>query len=480
MSTDPKSLPPSTKFVGTFDVRNAAKRGKEISCFQIDADGKISVGAKDQFRVFSSPQLPIDLNVGFDQFVPKKDQTAIDPILETIEKSNIDLKPVHFVSFRNNFNKIMETPYSRNEWSIDIEKKENTIFFHIVQKPDSTEPQQQKFSYYGYPLYVCTDTNNSKSVDPNVQFCSLVSLNMSEHKILLAAEIDCYRSSTKRKMEVPDATDGATTSSTTSQDGGAKTGDTLSRLLFLTSSRTDPPEKIISQSSYIELKTSKTIDSEKVNHTFLRYKLLKFWIQSHLAGVPNIFCGFRDDEGMVRSVRDIQVEDIPNQVRGKWNPAECVAFTYGLLTWLRGQVKEGRGYTLTFSEPYREPTGSCLGRAEATASKWTQHKFDRARSSMHSILKRQRSFKRVSFSEQLTTDAISLPNQYSFGQTRRRRTQTVTGEPMFSLYTDSQLKRYQSMCTWFIIACLIMAALSAGAELGISTTHTSRSLAILS
>ncbi|PRP78525.1 hypothetical protein PROFUN_13582 [Planoprotostelium fungivorum] len=108
------------------------------------------------------------------------------------------------------------------------------------------------------------------------------------------------------------------------------------------------------------------------------------------------------------------------------------------------------------------------------------HKVDRTRSSMHSILKRQRSFKRVSFSEELTTDVVSLPNQYSFGQTMRKsQTQIVTGEPMFSLYTDSQLKQYQSMCTWFIIACLIVAALSAGAEWGIATTHTSRSLAIL-
>jgi hypothetical protein len=29
---------------------------------------------------------------------------------------------------------------------------------------------------------------------------------------------------------------------------------------------------------------------------------MKFWVQSYLLGVPEIICGFRDDDGVVRKV----------------------------------------------------------------------------------------------------------------------------------------------------------------------------------
>lgn len=46
------------------------------------------------------------------------------------------------------------------------------------------------------------------------------------------------------------------------------------------------------------MKTSKMIMTERDRFSFERYKLIKFWSQSYLAGVPRVVVGFRDEEGI--------------------------------------------------------------------------------------------------------------------------------------------------------------------------------------
>jgi len=325
-------LPQGCTFKSRLNVREAKNgqvpstmRPKEVGCYHIDSKGDITVGSKQNFRKFHQPSLPFDLNAGIESFVPKKDDTSLRPILHTADTLQIKREKYDFISFRNNFNKIMETPYSRDNWAIRVVKEKGTIYFHIIQKPDRDDAQSKMFSYYGYKFEEgCTEIGTPEGgVDPNVQFCSLVELQIGEaNNILLGAEIDCYLpTGQKRKLQEENPT--------RSQDSA-------------------------DQSKYIEIKTSRIIDSDRTNHSFLRYKLLKFWIQSHLAGVPSIFCGFRDDSGFVRKTQEIRVEDIPGNAAGKWHPADCVAFTQALLEWVKRQVVEGEEYVLSFSDPYRD------------------------------------------------------------------------------------------------------------------------------
>ncbi len=71
---------------------------------------------------------------------------------------------------------------------------------------------------------------------------------------------------------------------------------------------------------YIELKTTKhfTEDNARAVSTWQRIKLLKFWIQSHLAGVPQIMCGLRDDQGLVQELRQLNTAEIPSLAAGQW------------------------------------------------------------------------------------------------------------------------------------------------------------------
>ena len=78
----------------------------------------------------------------------------------------------------------------------------------------------------------------------------------------------------------------------------------------------------------MELKTSRMIEHPRQQDTFHRHKLLKFWIQSFLGGVPHICCGFRDDAGLVHELRMLKTLEIPRMVRSKanmWDPGTCRA-----------------------------------------------------------------------------------------------------------------------------------------------------------
>ena len=42
---------------------------------------------------------------------------------------------------------------------------------------------------------------------------------------------------------------------------------------------------------------------------------MKWWAQSFLVGVPRIVCGFRDDEGIVRSLQTFRTSEIPRETQ---------------------------------------------------------------------------------------------------------------------------------------------------------------------
>ena len=80
---------------------------------------------------------------------------------------------------------------------------------------------------------------------------------------------------------------------------------------------------------WVELKTSAEIRSDKDEDNFHR-KLMKFWIQSFLLGVPKIVVGFRDHNGVLARIEEMETEKIPDVVSGRerasWNANMCVNF----------------------------------------------------------------------------------------------------------------------------------------------------------
>ena len=86
--------------------------------------------------------------------------------------------------------------------------------------------------------------------------------------------------------------------------------------------------------NWVELKTSAEISNDK---DMLKYerKLLKFWVQSFLLGVPKIIVGFRSQHGVLQRLEELETKNIPGMVKrqgkGTWDGNLCIKFTAAFL-----------------------------------------------------------------------------------------------------------------------------------------------------
>lgn len=86
--------------------------------------------------------------------------------------------------------------------------------------------------------------------------------------------------------------------------------------------------------NWVELKTSVEIRDDRSMQNFER-KLMKFWIQSFLLGVPKIIVGFRSQKGILTKIEEIKTESIPVTAAQRgvktWNANMCINFASGFL-----------------------------------------------------------------------------------------------------------------------------------------------------
>jgi hypothetical protein len=84
----------------------------------------------------------------------------------------------------------------------------------------------------------------------------------------------------------------------------------------------------------VELKTSAEIRGPGDLEAFHR-KLMKYWIQSFLLGVPKIIVGFRTRDGVLVDIQEIETHKIPETVNSgpnpSWNADMCVNFAAAFL-----------------------------------------------------------------------------------------------------------------------------------------------------
>ena len=94
------------------------------------------------------------------------------------------------------------------------------------------------------------------------------------------------------------------------------------------------PEDKNSPINWVELKTTAEIESDRDLIKFER-KLMKFWIQSFLLGVPKIIVGYRTRDGILERIEELETQTIPDRVkdRGKhsWDGNICINFAAAFL-----------------------------------------------------------------------------------------------------------------------------------------------------
>ncbi|GAB6029280.1 Dom-3 Z [Chamberlinius hualienensis] len=210
-----------------------------------------------------------------------------------------------FVCYRGLLTILACSPYEHREgWIICATKFRGTIYLCAFNTPEVAKNKRQMTNkdklacYWGrkFEHYVTSDSPNGQTrekeiVNENEEFCIACETKLKENRILYGAEIDCI----------------------------------------------DPTQKIIPNqtSHYIELKTNREIAFERQDRNFRRYKLLKWWAQSFLVGIPKLVVGFRDDDGIVSEVANFEVKALPRMAEGLWNPCICFHFVNEFLNYVK-------------------------------------------------------------------------------------------------------------------------------------------------
>ncbi|KAM3863889.1 decapping and exoribonuclease protein-like [Diretmus argenteus] len=324
------------------------KQPVEVGSFSLDSERRFFNDAR-QMRYFVEPDRKpnFDLRDGYkDRFI-KRDDTVkekLDHILRWIlaNKSKLQSKvttasspcalDVDFVTWRGHLTKLLTTPYETREgWLLAVTRFRGTLYISEVEteaarrENENRTEKHEEMMYWGYKFeqYACADDIHSFPdprgvVNTNEAFCTVVQTRLAEHRLLFSGEVDC---------------------------------------------RDKDPKAPAPPASYIELKTSAEICTPKQRSNFHRFKLLKWWAQSFLPGVPRIVAGFRDHEGVVVAVETFHISKISHLIKNEyncWKPTVCMNFCCDFLSFVKSVVREDNPSVvyLFSSEPQRDVTYS--------------------------------------------------------------------------------------------------------------------------
>ncbi|KAL8918801.1 MAG: hypothetical protein Q9208_007139 [Pyrenodesmia sp. 3 TL-2023] len=135
-------------------------------------------------------------------------------------------------------------------------------------------------------------------VNNKAQYCSVAKTGIGKTRLILGGEVDARKSSFLLSLHP-------------SQPSLSRVQDPLRRLplpsslISATVWDTKPSPPSSNPINWVELKTAATPLSDRDIIKYER-KLLKFWIQSFLLGVPKIIVGFRSKEGILQSLEELE------------------------------------------------------------------------------------------------------------------------------------------------------------------------------
>ncbi|CAI9095567.1 OLC1v1031552C3 [Oldenlandia corymbosa var. corymbosa] len=176
----------------------------ELACYSRAEGGEVFFDDRSLrlFKRLISQDVGFDLNEGFDTFTPKKDlgSEGFGDLLDCIRSKNIALQNMHFVTYRNNLNKILATAYIRHEpWEMGVHKRNGVVYLDVHKLPERPQSEKERRScYWGYCFESLATEDPTRGdgdpihhVDANVEYCSVIKTKLGAHRILMGAEMDC-------------------------------------------------------------------------------------------------------------------------------------------------------------------------------------------------------------------------------------------------------------------------------------------------
>ncbi|KAK4152632.1 RAI1 like PD-XK nuclease-domain-containing protein [Chaetomidium leptoderma] len=274
------------------------KRPKEFACFSYDKDHKFHLD-DSSLKWYYPPDIGADLENGYESFIKHDDRVDehLDSLLKTItnhEQQTGEAIDAHIVTWRGMLTKIMATPFDNDAFEMNATLYRTNLLAGYKFETLSTIPRP-----WGEISREYIENRDQEIVNNKEQYCSVVRTGFGKSIVCLGGEVDAI------------------------WDAKPKT----------------PGEPI----NWVELKTSAEIRSHNDQFSFDR-KLMKYWIQSFLLGVPKIIVGFRTQDGILRNVEEFKTMSIPYDVqrrgKAKWDGNACIKFTSLFLEWLRLNITD--------------------------------------------------------------------------------------------------------------------------------------------
>ncbi|EEB07287.1 Dhp1p-interacting protein Din1 [Schizosaccharomyces japonicus yFS275] len=290
---------------------------KEITCYSVDGNRDILYNDSN-LRFYYPPPLGTDLNIGFPKRYTKPlNQPDSISIVENALLNNCKdvISSAEIVSWRGLLTKLLCAPVDyKSSWDILVYKKESTLFFEEPPRaPEKPYANQERMCFWGYKFETVStlpkiwdecsrssiEQRDYDHVNPNEQYCSIVKTSIGSHSMILGGEVDCVWDIKPDYEEDNPCT------------------------------------------HYVELKVTKKLP---LNHVGMRRKLIKYWAQSFLLGIPRIVVGFRDDNGVIVEIKEMSTTEIPKLLkpavsRNEWTPSRLLVHLEQLLTWLKSIVQ---------------------------------------------------------------------------------------------------------------------------------------------
>ncbi|ROV91149.1 hypothetical protein VSDG_07884 [Cytospora chrysosperma] len=292
--------------------RFAGESEPEFACFSYD-DEHVFHHGDSGLRWYYNPQIGADLSQGYETFIKHDDSQDehLDSLLKTIihheqeTKMKIDANIVTFIEENHEYRMHSQQEQAAQPWRGAI-PQEVMQYWGYKFETLATLPAP-----WGETSRDYIENREKEVVNNKAQYCSVVRTGVGKTILCLGGEVDA----------------------------GNHSPQSSSTHFPLWDSK---PPKAGDPINWVELKTSIDIRGERDQQNFER-KLLKFWIQSFLLGVPKIIVGFRSRDGILQKLEEIDVASIPTTVaqRGRqWDGNVCINFASAFLEWLRTKIDD--------------------------------------------------------------------------------------------------------------------------------------------
>jgi RAT1-interacting protein len=215
-----------------------------------------------------------------------------------------------FVTYRGCLTRIMTSPYeNREDWLICATKFKGTIYMCLFMSDKKKEAEADRsdslnlLCHGGYRFEEYITTPLDPKLPPKTDFTRnneyncVVRSRLGSHSLVYGAEMDC--------LAVKPTSDDAP----------------------------HPHE-------FVEIKTTRTINNRKHWDDLCKFKMIKWWAQCYLIGIPTVVCGYRDNDMVVRDIQTLQVQEIPKTCKGFWKTDVCMSFLHSFLSYVKETVIE--------------------------------------------------------------------------------------------------------------------------------------------